>query len=216
MLDLLFSTSIGLVCLFLLTVSPSCSKEDFQPNSLTSIEFAGRHLRQLPIYRVKVPKTWQCRLPSPDESIADTTKPLCEFFIREGEQQEIRITIHQFPTEKIDDRTPPQAQISRWKQQFDQLDQNALFIIPQSFSGFVGLLFEASGIMKGKETTVMGWSMQIAGEHYHRMSDHVLKEMRADVTIKVVGPKTLVSKYRPQLVAFGRSFELIQEIPKTP
>src|SRR5262249_9135592 len=125
---------------------------------------SGRLPRSL-IYRVKFPPSWTSFQPPLEETLADTIVPLCEFRIEE-EGKSIRITIHNFPTDKLEERIPPHAQIARWKQQFDELEPASISIIPQSYSGYTGLFFEGSGIMKGNDETMLCWSLQMGTEHY--------------------------------------------------
>ncbi len=175
-------------------------------------------------YRIKTPVGWVRKDPLQEESIVDTTKALCEFTIPNDEGGQVRITIHSFPSESIEERIPPRAQIARWKRQFTELDASTMLVIPQAYSGFSGLLFEGSGVMNESQTAVMGWSMQVAPEHYSTLTLKLgmsrtpeercsLRQMRADFTIKAVGPKYLVDKHRRSIMAFARSFELIEEMP---
>jgi hypothetical protein len=173
------------------------------------------------IYRAQVPADWRRQIPHSQESIADTTKSLCEYIIFSETGGQIRITIHNFPMEQSD-RIPPSAQITRWKRQFSKLDPMSVFIIPQSFGGFAGVLFEASGEMDNIEQTVLAWAMQLGPEHYSTLSMKInlhpeqaeyLKQMRADYTIKAKGPKDLIEKHKKSIQTFAHSFELIEEIP---
>lgn len=177
-----------------------------------------------PIYRAKVPSNWKRKDPDPSESIVDTTKPLCEFIIDDGNGERVRITVHNFPSESSEERIPPNAQVARWKRQFTDLDLTTLSLKPQAYGGFSGVLFEGSGTLADEPVTMMAWTMQLAQEHYSALSFHLslsrspeerhsLKQMRADYTIKAVGPRTLMIKHHRDIVAFGHSFELIQEIP---
>lgn len=155
------------------------------------------------IYRVRVPEGWEYRLPEGAMYLTDTKLPLGEVFIREGDQ-EIRITIHNFPSREIEDRVPPMAQISRWRRQIDDLESEN--VTPQSFSGYVGFLFEG----RGTEKSVMGWTLRIGNEHYYRLKT---PNLRGDVTIKATGPNAMIEKHRKDIIAFARTFELIEEIP---
>lgn len=165
------------------------------------------------LYRIRVPKQWK-RLDSPlGESLQDTKKSLCEFFIEE-DNEKIKIAIHNFPSRNMDDRIPPMAQISRWKRQFDTIDPVRQLTTPQSFSGFVGFLYEGDGTIEDKDNTIMGWTMQVGMEHYRILSGPDFPiQMRADITIKVTGPRDMISKHRDAIISFSRSFELIEEIP---
>jgi hypothetical protein len=161
------------------------------------------------IYHTKIPRDWISRDPLLTESIFDTTKALHEFFIVEGNEN-IRITIHNFPTDHENERIPPQAQVFRWKRQFETLEPSTLSTEPQSFGGFVGLRLIASGLMHQKPTMMIAWSMQLAPQH-RQMLHH--KQMLADYTIKAIGPKDLMEKYQTKIISFARTFELIEDIP---
>ncbi len=159
---------------------------------------------QLAIYRINAPKEW--KKIDPDSPPSDTKLPLCEFHIEEPDGS-IRITLHNFPSQTIDDRIPPGSQIARWKRQFSFIDEN---ITPQSFSGYVGFLFEGDD----GNTAVMGWIVQLGAEQYSRLSlPDFPPELRSDVTIKAQGPTHLIQKHRQKIISFARSFELLQEIP---
>lgn len=181
---------------------------------------ADNSMERPAIYRAKVPGNWQRIDPSALESITDTMKPLCEFLIVENQQQ-IRITIHNFPSDSAENRIPAQAQVARWKRQFSQLDPETVSITPEAYHGFTGLQFEGTGTMNGEVITVLGWAMQIATEHYSALQWHIgqmqdansLKQMQADYTIKAKGPREHLKKHKQAIIAFARSFELIEEIP---
>lgn len=181
-------------------------------------EISGRNeentLKRDLIYRVKVPKNWVQNKPPADVSLFDTTKALDEFYIPENKQT-IRITIHNFPSNRIDDRISPESQITRWKKQFHQLDKNESYATPQAFNGYCGYLFKGVGIIDQQPTMILGWSMQILTEHYNILSSPSPKnkQMRADFTIKAVGPQDMMHKYYLEIVKFAHSFELIDDIP---
>lgn len=170
------------------------------------------------IYRVKAPASWHRQFPSDTDSIFDTTKPLCEFLIKENTSM-IRITIHNFPTDEIEERIAPASQIARWKRQFEQLDEISLNVKPIAHGGFAGLFFEAIGTLENRKTKVLGWSLQLSAEHYRNLASidlstqNEFKQLRSDYTIKVVGPVELVEKHQAILMLFANSFELIEEIP---
>lgn len=218
--------------LFLASILISCSNDSSsQSVSFTMQEIHGRneyvasvpYMRPL-VYRAKVPLNWIRKDPSREESILDTTKPLCEFIIPHEEEQ-IHITIHSFPSKSLEERIPPQAQVARWKQQFTHLDADVV-VRPQAYSGFSGFLFEGSGIKNEKHMAVLGWCMQLAPEHYSTLTLRLgmsrtdqerccLRQMRADFTIKASGPKSLLEMHRRSIATFARSFEFIQEIPSS-
>lgn len=171
------------------------------------------------VYRARAPNEWIRKDSFKEESLADTKKSICDFFIH-SDNGVIRIAIHNFPSDIIDERIPPIAQIARWQRQFDFLQAEESHTIQQAFNGYAGLKFKGVGIMDNKDTMMLGWSLQLGKEHYQMLShprnptDHDLyREMRADITIKVTGPKELMENHEDAIIAFARSFELIREIP---
>lgn len=199
----------------------ACSKNEQQTSSASWQRIYGRDENAHgPLYQVKAPLKWIRCDPILKESLHNTMEPLCEYKINDSEGDPIRISIHNFPSKHLEDRIPPSAQIARWKQQFDYLDPISVVITPQAFGGFSGFLFEGSGILKGKRTTVIGWSMQLTPELYRRLeqNDNFVDndQMRSDYTIKAQGDPNLIAKYKQSIIAFGRSFELIRPITSNP
>lgn len=173
-----------------------------------------------PIYRIRAPNEWIWRSPLKEESLSDTTKALAEFIINDPEGI-VRITIHNFPSDTLEERIAPTLQIARWQRQFDSQEVITAYTTPQAFSGYTGLLFRGSGILKENDSMVLGWSLQLAEEHYRTLLNTFSKEtglvyrqMRGDVTIKSVGPRSVMEKYESEITAMARSFELIEEIPQ--
>lgn len=208
----LFTTLISITSCDNASTSDAASKKN-QP-SIRLHEINGRDHQ--PLYRIRAPESWIQRDPLPNESLTDTTKAICEFIIRESDEI-IRIAIHNFPSEIIQERIPPEQQVFRWKNQFELLIPESSSTIPQAFSGYSGLLFEGIGILKGKSTMMLSWALQLAPEHYQILVHYSQmpneKSMRADITIKAVGSLPLMKKHREAIIAMGRSFELIEEIP---
>lgn len=212
--------------ILILILLTGCSETQNLPlNSskmITAQEINGRNKEA--VYRAKIPSDWIRKDPLPNDLITDTTKPISEFFIPGENQQQIRITIHNFPTERPEDRIPPEAQIARWKRQFSRLDPSSVQITPQAYSGFSGFLFEGSGLITDAYTAMIGWAMQLAPEHFSVLSAKIqmsppqeaqdLYQMRSDFTIKATGPKLLMEKHRRDIINFATSFELIHEIPE--
>lgn len=193
-------------CLLLL-LSLLCSCQTPETNASVSWqEIKGRNPEILvSTYRAQVPLSWSRIDPDPTLSLADTRLPLCRFFIEE-ELGKVEITIHNFPSEAIERRIPPQAQVERWRQQL--LPSSIVEVEPCAHGGFSGLQLRAE--------TAIAWAMQLAPEHYRalqRLEDPLYAEMRADYTVKAIGPQDLLQKYSSQIEAFARSFELIKEIP---
>lgn len=175
------------------------------------------------VYRARIPKEWVRHDPLPNESLADSTKAICEFIIKDSNEM-IRIAIHNFPCDPTDSKPPPAAQVARWQRQFLSLSATDSYTVPQVFNGFTGLFFKGIGEMKREATiediTVLAWALQIAPEH-HRMLSYppqqeqapIYREMRADVTIKAVGPQKITATHEEDIINFAHSFELIEEIP---
>lgn len=206
-----------LLIIFIFTILQSCSKES---NLITAPwqEIRGRdngpNTERVVIYRAKAPSNW-IAVDSQTNSITDTTLPIGEWHIKENSDQ-IRITLHNFPTDQLSQRIAPIAQVERWQQQFDSLDPVQTTISPSSHGGFAGLYIEATGTLKGEPQSLLGWSMQLATQHYQQLSltdSPAEKQRRADYTIKVLGPPDLMQKHRKAIIAFSNSFELIEEIP---
>ena len=214
-----------LTYIFIFLALTNCQMDE-QSTHVLYQEVAGRNLpSEIPpftrplVYRAKVPQNWVRIDPSPQDSIFDTTKALCEFQIKDGAES-IRITVHNFPTDTIEERIPPEAQIARWRRQFSFLDPTKASVESQSRGGFTGLQFEGTGIIKSESKTMLGWSMQLAVEHYrtlksigHNDSKGYIKQMSADYTIKAIGPVEMMKNNWDSIIGFARSFELINEIP---
>ncbi len=205
----------------LLMLTLSCSQETIDDPKTSWQTIAGRDqalehqvIRRYPVYRARIPANWQRKDPSPTDSIQDTTKSLVEFII--PSENPLTISIHNFPTDKIEERIPPQAQVARWKR---QIGADEVVVLPEAYGGFSGYYFEGKGNLKGSNVGVLGWTMQLSPEHYHHLQSHekkekeYLKQMRADYTIKVVGLQDQIMQHRSEIIAFAHSFELIQEIP---
>lgn len=167
------------------------------------------------LYHILAPSHWICQTPLKSESIVDTTKPNCTFYIQEGGQS-IRITIHTFPFQSLQMRISPLAQITRWKKQFKELDPLWNKMAPISWGGFHGLYFEGQGLVQNEPIRVMGWSMQLASGYVHQLNlnKHLLDHWKqADYTIKASGPPILMEKHRLSILAFAQTFEFIDELP---
>ncbi|CCB86179.1 MULTISPECIES: hypothetical protein [Parachlamydia] len=180
----------------------------------------GNPPTRFPVYQAKVPLSWIRKDALHTQSLQDSTLPICEFFIRE-EQNEVRVTVHNFPNASLESRVPPLAQISRWKKQFEQLNPLHQHTQPQSWGGFVGLYFEGSGQIKGEQVKMLGWCMQLARDHFLNVQQKLLispdpyfKQALADYTIKALGPKEFVEQHQTEIEAFANSFELIKELPR--
>ena len=169
----------------------------------------GTPSSRYPLYYAKVPSDWIRHDPSQTESISDTTKPLTEYIIESGSEK-IRITVYNFPKQRI----PPQAQIDRWKNQFDSLEPTQTFVKNVAHNGFVGLFLDVEGIMKAEKTKIFAWAMKLAPEYSQYINPKEQKS--ADYTIKAIGPKALMEKHRDTILTFAQNFGLIEELPAHP
>jgi hypothetical protein len=194
-----------------------CGTDTTPPVSME--QFCGRDegsQGRQPLYRARVPAGWLRQDTPEGESIADTTKSLCSFTITEAGET-IHITIHNFPTNQMEERIPPLAQVARWRRQVPQATFEKLQ--PQAYGGFSGICVE----LCDTDRAMLAWSMQLAPEHYQQLivdgtpeHRHNHKQMRSDYTIKAVGPVDLMQRHKKEIVRFARSFELIEEIPSRP
>ena len=214
-LSLLFSPYLFFFCLL-----ASCSSSSSSLSTQWQTFYArddGKNLERPVVYRAQVPMQWKRLSPPVETSIADTTLPICEFWIEaEDEQDKVRITLHTFPFQDSQTRIPPQAQIARWKQQLTDREEWTTQTQTVSHGGFHGLFFEGEGIMQGKLTKIMGWSMQLASIYLKSLihsSSSLSQPLLADYTIKVIGSPNKVEQHRADLFAFVQSFECIEELP---
>jgi hypothetical protein len=188
--------------MWLLILIASCSQDEPHTANFTTHIVRGRNHQ--PVYRIKVPSHWIFKEPANDESLIDTTKSIGELLT-----DDIRITIHNFSSNSIEERIPFRQQILRWKNQFDELQQESIAISPQSFNGFSGAMLEASGTIAGKSKSVIAWSMQIAPEHYRKLE---CAERKSCYTIKAVGPAREMEEKKAEITKCARSFEMIDEV----
>lgn len=166
-----------------------------------------------PVYRAAVPPTW-IEINS-HQSAEDTREPIAEWRI-DDPAGAIRVVIHNFPSEDISSRIPPQAQLARWEGQFEAFEGLPPTTKMQAYGGYAGFAYEASGRINGQPSMVLGWAMSLDGEHYRNLSytsPAVRSQLRADYTIKATGPKGAVEKHKKALEKFARSFEPINPLP---
>lgn len=196
---------------FLFSLLCGCQRNETKTFAWHSI----RARDSLPLYRVKVPLHWAI---VPTEPSQDTMKAIAEFLLEEN-GQEIRITIHNFPSFAIQDRIPPEAQTQRWLRQFDSINPSKTVTSRHSQSGFSGLQLEAEGTLHDSDQALLAWSMQLSPVlYYHVPTCSVcpperLPHMRADFTIKASGPSDLLYSKRDEILLFAHSLELIEGIP---
>lgn len=202
-----FFTYLALVISFILM---SCDPPHRPIQTDTKEEkISGRN--GVALYQADVPLSWKRVDPKEISTLNDTTKAICEFFI-EDPAGTIRITVHNFPSISLDQRIPPEAQILRWKNQIKgKTSETAV-----AHDGFGGYFFQGKGVIENKEATVLGWAMQLSPIHYQAITSKQpihYDQMRADYTIKAVGPSELMSRHQSEITHFADSFRLIKEIP---
>lgn len=189
----------------------SCTTSPAQSHIKTSM-INGRDKTKDALYRVKVPTHWKEIALDSLVDLTDTTQPIAHYEIHENDRK-IEIVVHNFPSNT---QVPPQFQVERWQRQFDEGSLLYCSSTPQAFSGYVGLLFEGTGLIQTHPVKVMAWALNMGTSHYQTLS-HTLSSLnqqkRADVTIKVSGPPEIMQKQKMAIVNFARSFELIEEIP---
>ncbi len=210
---------VGVACLLTLT---SCGGESNTTERLPWQGISGRdegNAERDRVYRVRVPSEWTRRDPDSHVSITDTMLALCSFDI-EDPAGAVHIAVHNFPAESMSDRIPPGAQVSRWRQQLGLQDPLSYTISPCSHGGFTGLCLQGDGHKEDSPTAILAWAMQIGTKHFRSLetSDSTVQsklfhQMRGDYTIKATGPKASLERHQDAIVAFARSFELIEEIP---
>lgn len=173
-----------------------------------------------PLYRFAPPRGWT-RMDSGLPASEDTMKPLAHFSLRVGEEQ-LDLTVHNFPVDRIEERTPLQAQIARWKGQFDTIEPTSIHTRPQAFGGFVGLAFEAEGTRQQAPYAVMAWTMQLAPQFYTALElldtpqkHFKTRQLYADFTIKAYGSPKLLAQERVPIEAAARSLALEEELPQS-
>jgi len=166
---------------------------------------SGRDLAE-PRYRVVADRAWRRIDPVSDSSLQDTKTPICEYFIDDPEGT-IRIALHTFPM-----RIPKEAMVKRWQEQLPTHNLTRESITPLTQAGFVGLRYENDGLI--------AFLLQLSPDHHQTLSSPFLpkryEKMRSDVTIKAEGPQKLLENHRASIIAFATSFEMCQEIPRTP
>jgi len=227
--------------------SPEVAPPPFQ-NIAGRDDYKTSHdMTRMDVYRVRVPEGWMRRDPSEYRSIEDSKLPLVEYFIRESAdpnneeeetaqisekrtnsakarkvtEDEIRITIHNFPVDHIQNRIPPAAQVQRWQRQLQGIDPAHIEQREITQGGFSGLFFKGQGNFEGKKAAILGWAMQIDVDHFRTLTyieatpveQRYYKQMRADYTIKATGPIEIIDKHQEEIEQFAQSFELIQSIP---
>jgi len=177
-------------------------------NGRDEIVAYGQRVRRA-VYHAQIPLGWQRFDPAHSKSNEDTTQPIVSFVIDDG----LALVVHTFPSNNLDERIPPIAQVQRWQGQL----QKCQAVQRVGHSGFTGLYLEGMNEKGG----VRAWAMQLDMQHYQTLhflagtveEEEHYKQMSADYTIKVFGPVEKLEQHRNAIDLFVNSFELIQEIP---
>jgi hypothetical protein len=211
-----------LISLFSICILVGCNQEN-KPADSNWQEFCCRDLgdpsTRIPLYRAITPSHWQRKNQLPTASLVDSTKPISEFFIGQYDNEKVYLSVFTFPVKNYDQRIPPLAQLERWKMQFEEFDPTSLTISPCSHGGFIGLSICLTGLINGLETSLLGFSMQIAPTHWFSLqqnSENISvkqSQITADYTIKATGSPSAILKWTDEILLFANSFELIEEIP---
>ena len=169
------------------------------------------------VYQALLAKQWK-KIPIPfDQSIYDSKLAVCQFLIEET-KPELSLFLHTFPFNKGQMRPSPQAQIERWKRQFEAATSLEMEVTPFSCNGFCGLKLIAEGKMKGKPVQMIAYAMQLAEEHRREIELSLSPLDRyklADYTIKIVGPLLDLQRHKEDIEKFAQSFEFIDELTTT-
>lgn len=152
--------------------------------------FSGRYTKRA-LYQTEVPLHWQ-RI-EPEGDLRDTKIPIVSYQIEDA-----LLTLHTFPYSSFEMRIPPEAQVERWKRQFN----NAGEVTQVAHGGFGGFRHEIEGEM-------IGYAMQLSPVLFKAILD---QDIRADYTIKCVGPQITLEKYRDEIDDFATNFEWIVPI----
>lgn len=150
------------------------------------------------IYQAEVPISWEKIAPLSHQNLSDTTIPICSFATGN-----ILITVHNFPYSSLEQRIPPSAQIQRWIAQFQDQDADVTSSAHGGFGGFRLEAYDPQG--KG----VIAYAMQMTPSLFRAV---VNPQIKADYTIKAVGPSEEITREKRAIDAFAGSFELINPI----
>lgn len=189
-----------------------CSCSSNETPTLQTLEILGRSdpltlSSKTLIYRMQIPEGWNVEFPDKEASLIDTKEPLLTL-----KKELVTVTFHNFPASHLSDRIPPIAQVTRWKNQLNPIDESSLQITPFAVAGFVGLQFDASGTHKGTPTRILAWSLQLTPELFQKLPE-TASQQKADWTLKAVGSPETILLLEPELLTIARSVELIMEIP---
>lgn len=181
----------------LLMVCSSCGDAP-DPSPFRDEVISGRE-RTGVVYHALVPPSWERKDPPAGQDLHDTTLPVCSFHVG----KEVLITVHTFPSESVNERIPPMAQIERWKKKAKNFNVQQV-----AHGGFGGYRLEAPGII--------AFSMQLTPILYRSLSENGKRflDLRADYTIKAIGPADEIEEHKTEIDSFAESFELLEALPE--
>lgn len=201
------------IVLYFLLLIFCISCENSNVSTFKTISIPGRNGQF--IYEIDFPDHWEYAF-TDSNLINDTRESLCDLFFEE-ENEKVIFSIHNFPCSSLHERIPPKAQVNRWNNQLKETQEIKKQEILESFGGFCGIKFQGVGNLNHEAKKMIAWAMQLPEEFYHSLnfsnfSEDELMQMRADFTIKVTGPESLIDKHQATLEKVAHSFRLIQDI----
>lgn len=118
------------------------------------------------------------------------------------------VTFHTFPSDSLDKRIPPTAQIERWKKQLNGKESEITPYTRCGFGGFRIVCFEEKGMI--------GYAMQLTPPLFQAMlyphsklEDVYFTEMRSDYTVKAVGSGKALENEAVNIDSFVKSLKWI-------
>lgn len=178
-----------------LVLGTGCQEES-KPTT-RKIFISGRFQKD-PVYQIEVPLEWEVIYPS-SQDLRNTMLPLLTCKI----DSETLITFHNFPSDRLEKRIAPEAQITRWEK---QIAWKTTDLIPYTSQGFGGFRFEAIG----DQEAMIGYAMQLTPQLY-RLLPHSM-DTRSDWTIKATGNKNAIYRCQKKIDAMAESLELMEAI----
>lgn len=172
--------------------------------SRTVVDTISGREQQNDLWHIRRPVEWTLKDASP--SLRDSRLANKEYEIEDA----ISLVIHSFPSQTIEKRIPPLAQVQRWKAQFDRSPPPQFHLSPQAFSGYAGFLLEGEGRIKGKEVRMLAWALSLSPKAYFSLKN---PESRSEITIKVVGSEEMVNLHEESILKAVRTLGLIEAIP---
>jgi hypothetical protein len=140
-----------------------------------------------------------------DKDLSDTKVP-----IKKYQLEDIVITVHTFRVAQDKPKITPQNQVERWLEQISQGRKCTYTTQERSRSGYTGILLTANCEKNSLIAVAMELDREFRRQLLEESSDKSL-EKASDFTIKAIGAKEQIDKYKKDILAFIDSFELIEE-----